>query len=136
MSNDAAPELVLQGGIAYARQIRDQIRQLIAAGMLRPGEQLPTVRQASVELSLNPKTVSQAYAELEAEGWLSNEHGSGTFVAAGVSPVPGHQDRGAHLGALCWEFLAEAALRGFSAEEVLHALLAFVERGCSHAHPS
>ena len=69
-------------GVPIYRQIQDQIRYGIASGLLRAGEQLPTVRALAVELAVNPNTVIKAYSELEREGVLTTEQGSGTFVAA------------------------------------------------------
>ncbi len=61
-------------------QLKDQIKCAIATGRLRPGEQLPTVRQLAVELRINPNTVSRVYSELEREGLLATRQGKGSFV--------------------------------------------------------
>ena len=70
-----------KSGVPIYRQIQDQIRYGIASGLLEAGEQLPTVRALAVELSVNPNTVIKAYSELEREGMLTTEQGTGTFVA-------------------------------------------------------
>lgn len=120
------PELTLHGGAAIHRQIQDQIRQHIATGRLRPGEQLPTVREVAVELAVNPNAVRQAYAELEHEGFLTSAEGSGTFVAWPLSARPAQ--RQAELEGLGIEFLTQAACRGFSAEELIHTIQALTQR--------
>src|SRR2546425_6542917 len=63
------------------RQIEDQVRYAIASGHLKSGEQLPTVRQLAVDLSVNPNTVIKAYTELERDGVVTTEQGTGTFVS-------------------------------------------------------
>src|SRR5437667_9023444 len=84
MSSCPDPELTLQGGVSICDQIRTQIRDCIVSGQLLGGEQLPTVRGMAVELSVNPGAVNKAYQELEREGFVTSEEGSGTFVASGV----------------------------------------------------
>jgi GntR family transcriptional regulator len=63
------------------RQIGDGIKRGIAAGELRAGDALPSVRGLAQQLSVNPNTVAKAYAELTAEGWLLARAGTGLFVA-------------------------------------------------------
>jgi GntR family transcriptional regulator len=110
-----------KSGVPIYRQIQDQIRIGIASGLLRPNDQLPTVRGLAVELAVNPNTVIKAYSELEREGLLSTEQGSGTFVASPPVELSG-ADREAKLRTLCGEFLAQAARYGFSPAEVARAI--------------
>src|SRR3954471_21256026 len=63
------------------QQLVQQAREAIARGDLKPQEQLPSVRQLSRDLVINPNTVARAYTELEREGLLSNRPGKGVFVA-------------------------------------------------------
>lgn len=115
-----------KSGVPIYRQIQDQIRYGIAAGLLTPGEQLPTVRALAVELSVNPNTVIKAYTELERTGIVTTEQGSGTFIALAPSPalVVPEPERQSKLAALVGEFLGQAARYGFSSEEVLKAIQA------------
>lgn len=94
----------------------------VASGLLTAGEQLPTVRALAVELSINPNTVIKAYSELEHEGILTTEQGSGTFVAPGSAKELPDESRQAMLESLCSEFLAQAARYGFSPQEVVHMI--------------
>src|SRR5213595_2398156 len=73
--------LVLQSGVPVYRQIIDQVMGGIAAGTLAGGDQLPTVRQVAVDLSINPNTVVRAYRELEIRGVLETQQGTGTFIS-------------------------------------------------------
>ena len=64
------------------RQIAEQLRRLVAAGQLRPGDGLPSVREVAAAHAINPMTVSRAYSQLEAEGVLERLRGKGMAVAA------------------------------------------------------
>jgi GntR family transcriptional regulator len=119
-----------KSGVPIYRQIQDQIRMGMASGMLRSGEQLPTVRGLAVELKVNPNTVIKAYSELEREGLLTTEQGSGTFVGR-LPADPAAADRDAKLRSLCSEFLAQAARYGFSPAEVVRAIEALNPGGSS-----
>jgi GntR family transcriptional regulator len=122
-----AIQLSPESRVPIYRQIQDQIRFGIASGFLMPGEQLPTVRALAVELAINPNTVIKAYTELEREGVLTTEQGSGTFVAPEVERRPlSEAERKAKLQSLCEEFLAQAARYGFAAEDVVRAIEAFI----------
>ena len=61
-------------------QIVDGYRAQISAGVLEPGEKLPSVRELAVQLSINPNTIQRAYRQLEALGWIATVPGKGCFV--------------------------------------------------------
>ena len=61
-------------------QIMDRFRDQISAGILEPGEKLPSVRELAVQLSINPNTIQRSYKMLEAEGWIATVPGKGCFV--------------------------------------------------------
>jgi len=63
------------------QQLVDQIREAVARGDLQPEERLPSVRQLSRELVVNPNTIARGYTELEREGILNTRPGLGVFVA-------------------------------------------------------
>ncbi|MER3556243.1 MAG: hypothetical protein C4331_18405 [Meiothermus sp.] len=67
--------------IPLSEQIRSQLRLLIVAGALKPGELLPTIKDLASRLEVNPNTVSQVYGSLEAEGYLKGHKRGGTRVA-------------------------------------------------------
>src|SRR5215813_838891 len=73
--------LDLHSGVPVYRQLIDQVLGAVAAGTLAGGDQLPTVRQVAVDLSINPNTVVRAYRELEIRGALETQQGMGTFVS-------------------------------------------------------
>lgn len=68
-------------------QIVEQFRQARAQGRVRPGDQLPTVRDLAAELVVNPNTVAKAYQELEKSGAIMTRRGAGSFVADGSPPL-------------------------------------------------
>ena len=68
-------------------QLTDNIRRLVLQGILRPNEQLPSVRTLAVELAINPNTIQKAYAELERQGIICSMQGRGSFVADNVSEL-------------------------------------------------
>src|SRR5919112_4929844 len=72
-------------------QIMDEIRRALVRGALRPEDPLPSVRELAAELVVNPRTVLQAYQELEREGVVYVRRGQGTFVAPGAQTD--HQER-------------------------------------------
>jgi GntR family transcriptional regulator len=67
------------------QQLVQQVRQQVVLGRLRPGDQLPTVKEVVERLSVNPNTVVKAYSELEHAGMVVRRQGVGTFVAASPS---------------------------------------------------
>lgn len=103
------------------RQLMEQVRQGIARGRLEPGARLPSVRQLSRELVVNPNTVARAYTELEREGVLNTRPGLGVFVAETQAELsePARRQR---LEESLDTFLTEAVHLGFSVEEVLAAV--------------
>ena len=101
-------------------QLERGIRAAIATGRLATGDQLPTVRELAVELKVNANTVARVYLDLERSGVLQTRRGIGTFVAPAGVPAPARRSvRDPELKALVQRCLDEAAVRGFSAEDVL-----------------
>lgn len=68
-------------GVPVYRQLIDQIRYQVAAGTLLAGDALPSTRQLSVELGINPMTISKAYSLLEAEGLVERKRGQPCCIA-------------------------------------------------------
>lgn len=115
-------------GVPFYRQIIDQVLLGIANETLQPGQQLPTVRQAAVDLSVNPNTVVRAYRELEIRGIVTTQQGTGTFVTAREADRS-EVERRRQLDALVGEFLARAGNAGFSLAELLEVLKERQEEG-------
>ncbi len=68
-------------GIAIYRQIQEQVRRMIVAGTLQPGDRVPSARDLAETLEINYLTVTKAYRELVRDGVLENRRGRGMFVA-------------------------------------------------------
>jgi GntR family transcriptional regulator len=98
-------------------QLVGAVRAAIEAGLLGPGDALPTVRQLAVELRVNANAVDRAYAELGRQGLLELDPGAGARVRRG--PSGGEAELGTRLVALEDEFLARAAELGFGLDEVI-----------------
>src|SRR5258705_8549454 len=75
-------------GVPTYLQLVQQVRQAIRVGVLRPGDQLPTVKEVVGTLTINPNTVLRSYRQLDLEGLTEGRRGVGTFVAAGATPPP------------------------------------------------
>jgi GntR family transcriptional regulator len=113
--------LDMHSGVPLYRQLIDQVQAAIAAGLLAPGDQLPTVRQVSVDLEINPNTVMRAYREMEIRSILDTQQGTGTFVAQQTIDRDAlEHSRG--LEQLVEEFAAKAGAGGFKLEELMTAL--------------
>ncbi|HEY4759492.1 MAG TPA: GntR family transcriptional regulator [Thermoguttaceae bacterium] len=105
--------------LAIYKQLARQIREAIARGRLQPEDRLPSVRDLSRTLVINPNTVARVYTELEREGILSTRPGLGVFVAvakAGLSK----KVRKERLQELLDQLLTEAVHLGFAAKEVVN----------------
>ena len=110
-----------KSGVPFYRQIIEQVKFAIARGDLQPGDRLPTVRQLAVDLSVNPNTVVRAYRELEIEGTLDTQQGSGTFVG-NSRPDVDRLERRRMLDQILTDMLARASSYGFTLDEVLEGL--------------
>jgi GntR family transcriptional regulator len=93
----------------------------VAAEDFAPGEALPSVRQLSAALRVNPATVVQAYRELEREGFVEMRHGAGTFVQA-VPAARRQEERMRQARRLVRQMLAEGARAGLGAAELGQAM--------------
>ena len=102
-------------------QIAERIRLGIATGTLGTADALPSVRQLSTELRVNPATVVQAYKDLEAQGFVEIRHGAGTFVRE-LAPGRRARERSRQATALVRKLLADARRMGVSLAEVQKAI--------------
>jgi GntR family transcriptional regulator len=111
-----------QSSVPVHVQLTTQIRHLIEAGHLKPGVQLPTVRQLAGFLRINRNTAAHALADLLKDGYLESQQGRGTFV---VERPPTREGRAARsLEVLVEETLERARQLGFTHEELLVTMAA------------
>ena len=113
--------LDLSSGVPVYRQLIEQVRNGIVFRSLRPGDQLPTVRQTAVDLSINPNTVVRAYRELEILGVIQTHQGTGTFVSS-QKIERDDVERQRQLDQIVNEFVARAGAAGFEIEDILTRL--------------
>src|SRR5206468_5611951 len=111
-------------------QLERGLRASVAAGRLRPGDQLPTVRQLAVDLRVNANTVARVYVDLERAGVLETRRGVGSFIsAAGPAEARPTQERNRRLKAFVTRVLADAGAHGSTLDDVLTALAAHRPKG-------
>jgi GntR family transcriptional regulator len=82
-----------RSGVPTYLQLVQQVRHAVQLGILRPGDQLPTVKEVVASLTINPNTVLKAYGALESEGIAEGRRGQGTFVTT-TAPSPLGDDFG------------------------------------------
>ena len=108
----------LDDGVPIYRQIANQIRYMIASGLLLPGEEITPVRKLAIQLKVTPNTVVKAYAELEAAGIVRKRRGAGTYVSEQQTPLA-DSERTRIIENRVDSLLAEAHQLGFTAREVV-----------------
>jgi DNA-binding transcriptional regulator YhcF (GntR family) len=80
-------QLQAESHIPLYVQLCDQLRALVHAGDLRPGDRIPASRELAQHLGVHRTTVANAYAELESEGLIEGHVGRGTFIRANWRPL-------------------------------------------------
>jgi GntR family transcriptional regulator len=128
----AAPTLVsidVKDRTPIYAQLERGLRAAIATGRLGVGEQLPTVRQMAVDLSINANTVARVYAELERAGVIETRRGVGSFVSATPAQAHPPRDRDRRLRAFVTRVIVEAAAAGFSIDDVAAEMRAHRQKG-------
>jgi GntR family transcriptional regulator len=96
-------------GVPTYLQLVQQVEHALRLGYLKPGDQLPKVRDVVAALAINPNTVLKAYKELEVKGLAAGRPGQGTFVQATLSQVALPELAGLHKSLLSWLTAAGAA---------------------------
>jgi GntR family transcriptional regulator len=105
-------------------QLERGLRAAIATSRLRPGDQLPTVRQLAVDLQVNANTVARVYAELERAGVIETKRGVGSFINATPAQAHPPREHERRLGAFVTRVLADADAAGFTIDDLIAALRA------------
>ena len=123
-------------GIPVYKQIINTICTAVSSGTLKKGERLPTIKELTAQLNVNPNTVAKAYRELDLKGVITSKRGNGSFISDGPLDMPklNAKQRRAKLEGLFGRVLAEAQLEGIGEQELLHyvqeTLGSFVQPGC------
>ncbi len=111
-------QLDFHSGLPIYTQIVNQVQSQLANGMLKPGDQLPTVRALAQELRVNFNTVARAYRILDEARIISTQQGRGTFITEILLPYVAEKLRNESLEALTRRFVDEAIRLGFSEREI------------------
>jgi GntR family transcriptional regulator len=96
-------------GVPTYLQLVQQVEHALRLGYLKPGDQLPKVRDVVASLAINPNTVLKAYRDLEAKGLAAGRPGQGTFVQAGLNQIALPELAGLRKALLGWLATADAA---------------------------
>jgi GntR family transcriptional regulator len=118
----------LSDGVPIYRQIINQVKYLVASGLLQPGEELPPIRTLALQLKVTPNTIVKAYGDLEIAGVIHKRRGSGTFVSESRPQQVALRERRRVIEQRIVALLAEAHQLNFSREEVLRMVR---ERGAA-----
>ena len=105
-------------GVPIYRQIVNQVKYLVASGLLLPGEELPPIRTLALQLKVTPNTIVKAYGELETAGVVHKRQGSGTYVSEQRSRLA-NRERQRIIEQRIDALLAEAHQLNFTADDIL-----------------
>jgi GntR family transcriptional regulator len=112
----------LADGVPIYRQIVNQIKYLVASGLLQPGEELPPIRTLALQLKVTPNTIVKAYDELESSGVIHGRRGAGTYVSEGRPSLLAHEERQRIIEQRIDALLAEAHQLNFTTDDILRML--------------
>ena len=116
----------IRSNVAVFIQIANHIRFAVASGALKQGDKLPSVRELSTRLALNPNTVAKAYRDLEVMGIVYTRRGMGIFINNNIQ-AKCRQECRKEIIARMHEVVAEAKASGMNEAEVLHIAEASLE---------
>jgi GntR family transcriptional regulator len=107
-----------ESGVPIYMQLVDRIKQMVASGQLRPGQQLPTMRQLAADLRINSNTVGRAYTILDQDGVISTQQGRGTFITSRLTEEQIQRMRLDKLHGMVAQVIEEALALGYSPREI------------------
>jgi len=107
------------------KQVKDQIKDAIAGGTLRPDEKLPSIREMTRELGISEITIKRAYADLEQQGYIFTRSGLGSFVA-GINKAKMKDEKIAEIQQELIKILKSGEKFDISADDIIEA---FQEKG-------
>jgi GntR family transcriptional regulator len=114
-----------RSGVPTYLQLVQQVRHAIRLGLLRPGDQLPTVKEVVGALAINPNTVLKAYRALDMEGLAEGRRGQGTFVSSALETAEPHEH--AELQEALREWITRAQAAGFDEDGVVALIAATLQ---------
>ena len=115
-------EIDFRSGLPIYLQVVERLKERIASGQLKPGDQLPTVRSLALELRVNFNTIARAYRILDEAGIISTQQGRGTYILDAPPPDVAEEMRHKALEDLTRRYIADAEALNATLDEVLKAL--------------
>jgi GntR family transcriptional regulator len=115
-------EIDFRSGIPIYLQVVERIKDRLAGGQLKPGDQLPTVRSLALDLRVNFNTVARAYRLLDEAGIISTQQGRGTYIMEMPPPAVAENMRQKALEELTRRYLADARRLSASPDELIKFL--------------
>ena len=128
MTVDLKLKIDFRSGLPIYVQVMDQIKHMIAAGELKIGDQLPTVRQLAADLRVNFNTVARAYRMLDQGEIISTQHGRGTFILEQKKKKNTRKKKVENIEELTRFYIRKATYLGFEPEEIRTCFEEMVER--------
>ena len=110
-------ELDLRSRLPLYEQLVEKFKELIISEILKPNEQLPSVRTLSMELTMNPNTIQKAYKELEVQGYIYSIKGKGSFVTPSAQVADSEKLK--KIKNELTKILSEAMYMGMTKEDIL-----------------
>ncbi|MDQ2991363.1 MAG: GntR family transcriptional regulator [Candidatus Eremiobacteraeota bacterium] len=118
-----------RSGVPIYLQLIDQIKRSVALGVMAGGEQLPTVKQLALDLTINPNTVARAYRDLERDGVIETSPGRGSFVRSDGAAQTTAQNAGTDVARESFEnAVREAKSLGLARNAVRDLFAASLDR--------
>lgn len=115
-------------------QVKQEIKLLIVSGILEEDDRLPPIRELASQLQINANTIVKVYYQLDVEGFIYSQPGSGYFVQGGRKTAPDENKK--LLMQLTDEFISKALKLGFSVEDIIAALKERAGKSTAGAPPS
>ncbi len=103
-------------------QLVDRVKHMVATGDLKPGDQLPTVRQLGVDLRVNPNTIARAYTDLAHQGIICSQQGKGTYIADQPNAAAVSRLREDRLKSMVSHLVLEVLSLGYEPRELQECL--------------
>ena len=121
-------EIRFQSGVPLYEQIAYQVLEMIEAGVMNPGDQLPTIRELAAKLNINFNTVARAYRMLDQGEIISTQHGRGTFILEQKDNKGVRKQKAENIEDLTKFYIRKATYLGFNPEEIRTYFESMVER--------